>query len=226
MSTILLRLAAPLQSWGVESKFVYRSTGYEPSKSGVLGMIASAMGISRDDDVALSRLAEMKFGVRVDQQGNLLDDYQTVQAKQPYVVHRYYLEDAVFIAGIESNDEKLVNEIAYAMQHPRYPLFLGRRSCPPTLPVFLGIRSATLEAALNDEPWAASDKMKEKSNDAVLPVIMDADFTPGCELRMDHPVSFSWKHRKHQYRSVSRDKQVHVSCASGSGEHDPMQELR
>ena len=226
MSTILLRLAAPLQSWGVESKFIYRMTGYEPSKSGVLGLVASAMGVSRTDDAALNRLAKLKFGVRIDQQGNLLHDYQTVEAPKPYIVHRYYLEDAVFVAGLESKDEELINEIAYALQHPRYPLFLGRRSCPPTLPIFLGIRAEPLEKALEIEPWAASDAVKTTKREADLPVVIDEKFSPGNEMRMDVPVSFSQEHRQYKYRSLSRDKRVHVSFEPLSNEHDPMAELR
>ena len=50
MSTLLLRLAAPLQSWGIDSKFDIRRTGREPSKSGVIGLICAALGIKRDDE--------------------------------------------------------------------------------------------------------------------------------------------------------------------------------
>ena len=37
MATLLLRLAAPLQSWGSDSKFETRKTDREPTKSGVVG---------------------------------------------------------------------------------------------------------------------------------------------------------------------------------------------
>ena len=40
MATLLLRLAAPLQAWGSSSKFNIRTTEREPTKSGVIGMIA------------------------------------------------------------------------------------------------------------------------------------------------------------------------------------------
>ena len=45
MSTLLLRLAGPMQSWGTDSKFDVRRTGREPSKSGVIGLVAAALGI-------------------------------------------------------------------------------------------------------------------------------------------------------------------------------------
>ena len=44
MSTLLLRLAGPLQAWGNDSKFETRRTGREPSKSGVIGLLAAALG--------------------------------------------------------------------------------------------------------------------------------------------------------------------------------------
>ena len=47
MSTLLLRLAGPMQSWGTDSKFDERRTGREPSKSGVIGLVAAALGIAR-----------------------------------------------------------------------------------------------------------------------------------------------------------------------------------
>ena len=59
MSTLLLRLAAPLQAWGTDSKFETRRTNQEPSKSGVIGMLAAALGLPRDAD--LSALAALVF---------------------------------------------------------------------------------------------------------------------------------------------------------------------
>ena len=82
MSTLLLRLAGPLQSWGTDSKFDVRRTGREPSKSGVIGMVAAALGIQREEDERIRELAGLRFGVRADREGKLLRDYQTVKAKQ------------------------------------------------------------------------------------------------------------------------------------------------
>ena len=45
MATLLLRLAAPLQSWGSDSKFETRKTDREPTKSGVVGLLAAALGL-------------------------------------------------------------------------------------------------------------------------------------------------------------------------------------
>ncbi|MCL2121650.1 MAG: type I-E CRISPR-associated protein Cas5/CasD, partial [Clostridiales bacterium] len=77
MSTLLLRIAAPLQSWGVDSKFDRRNTGRTPSKSGVIGLCAAALGYSRSDEDKLARLASLRLGIRIDQPGTLLRDLQT-----------------------------------------------------------------------------------------------------------------------------------------------------
>ena len=69
MSTLLLRLAGPMQSWGTDSKFDVRRTGREPSKSGVIGLVAAALGIARQDRQALQTLNDLRFGVRVDHEG-------------------------------------------------------------------------------------------------------------------------------------------------------------
>lgn len=72
MATLLLRLAAPLQAWGADSKFETRKTGREPTKSGVIGLLAAALGLRRDESEALTRLTGLRFGVRVEREGQLL----------------------------------------------------------------------------------------------------------------------------------------------------------
>ena len=49
MSILLLRLAGPMQSWGIQSRFSVRDTGLEPSRSGVVGLLCCALGRTRDE---------------------------------------------------------------------------------------------------------------------------------------------------------------------------------
>lgn len=85
MATLLLRLAAPLQSWGSDSKFETRKTDREPTKSGVVGLLAAALGLRRDDTEGLARLNGLRFAVRADQEGSLLDVLRTepMQGRKP-----------------------------------------------------------------------------------------------------------------------------------------------
>ena len=155
MATLLLRLAAPLQAWGADSKFETRKTGREPTKSGVIGLLAAALGLRRDEREALLRLTGLRFGVRVEREGQLLVDYHTAKTqdeKTSYVTYRHYLQDAVFLAGIESEDAALLQQLQQALLHPVFQLYLGRRSCPPTLPLCLGLRQCSLQEALQTEP--------------------------------------------------------------------------
>ena len=97
MPTLLLRLAAPLQSWGANSKFEIRTTEKMPTKSGVVGMLAAALGLGRDAD--LSALNALKFGVRADREGEDITDFHMAHSeKSSYVTYRHYLSDAVFLA--------------------------------------------------------------------------------------------------------------------------------
>src|SRR5258708_39825081 len=75
MGTLLLRLAAPMQSWGTQSRFVVRDTGLEPSKSGVIGLLCAALGRPREAPV--EDLAGLRMGVRVDREGVMQTDYHT-----------------------------------------------------------------------------------------------------------------------------------------------------
>ena len=159
MATLLLRLAAPLQSWGADSKFETRKTNREPTKSGVIGLLAAALGLRRDDAAGLARLNGLHFAVRADREGSLLVDFHTAnreedrkKGKAPYVTYRHYLQDAVFLVGLESEDTALLQELETALKHPVYPLYLGRRSCPPTLPLCLGLRVGKLQDTLRAEP--------------------------------------------------------------------------
>ena len=51
MPTLLLRSVAPLQAWDTQSNFSTRTTGREPTKSGIIGLICAALGIPRSEPV-------------------------------------------------------------------------------------------------------------------------------------------------------------------------------
>lgn len=238
MSTLLLRLAAPMQAWGTDSKFDVRQTAREPSKSGVVGLLAAALGTHRDDDAMLERLSMLHFGVRVEQEGTLLRDFHMVRTADgtSYLTHRYYLADAVFLVGLESDDEEWLTELNAALQNPVFPLFLGRRSCPPTLPLTLGIRPTGLRQALRDEPWQASDWQREQwdrrhaDEDPQLRMFTDAaPWDARVAVQKDRPISFDPADRRYGYRGVV-DCGFITPCqnrlATRETIHDAMAELR
>ena len=146
MSTLLLRLAGPMQSWGTDSKFDVRRTQREPSKSGVIGLVAAALGIPRQDRQALAS--------------------------------------------------------------PAFPLYLGRRSCPPTGRIFLKISRNPLEEALRENAPPSASRL-----------VLDARAGEPGGLQRDVPLSFDPNRREYGFRRV-------YSCPLHSAaEHDPMAEL-
>lgn len=229
MSTLLMRLAAPMQSWGIESKFdLQRDTGREPSKSGVIGLVAAALGIRRDEDEKLAQLAKLRFGVRVDREGIWMRDYHTAsKGEATSITNRHYLADAVFIVGLESDDDAMLQRIADALKSPVFPLYLGRRSCPPTGKVFLCIQPESLEYALQSYPCTVErtrHTRKLSAESGVTPdsmrMILEVSSRSAGRLVRDVPVSFNPQQRLHAYRRVV-EKRVSISTF----EHDPMAEL-
>lgn len=241
MSTLLLRLAAPLQAWGTDSKFEVRDTEREPSKSGVVGLLAAALGRRRDAN--LSDLNALRFGVRVDQEGKLLRDFHTARsADKSYITNRYYLADACFLVGLEG-ERAFLQQLADALKHPRFPLYLGRRSCPPSQPLFPydpqdptkkleEIVEKDLLSALREESWQASTYMQKKLSryevNSKLRIRVDAlPSEKGAAKIRDSVRSFDPHHRQYGYRNVIESDSVVLMWEHDSHDsHDPMEELR
>lgn len=219
MSTLLLRFAGPLQAWGADSRFDVRRTNREPTKSGVIGLIASALGLRRD--APLDELNRLYFGVRVDREGVLLRDLHTVRKDKntSYMTTRYYLSDAVFLIGLHSDDEALMQRLEHAVRNPAHPLFLGRRSCPPEGRVCLGLRQMPLEEALKSEPSLIPPKPSKPCEPQRARIVLD---DPRGTARLnDLPVSFSPYNRQYAYRAAREM----WNTFPANDAHDPMLEL-
>lgn len=169
-NTLFLRLEGPLQSWGERGRWSVRDSAPEPTKSGVVGLLACALGLGEDDDVrALSQ--QLRVGVRCDRPGTPLVDYHTVVGgvmsaegkikrtastgePETVVSWRQYLCDASFLVAVHAN-ETLIGRLSAAVQSPKWPVFLGRKSCLPSCPVYEGVGDyPSLAAALADPPLA------------------------------------------------------------------------
>lgn len=77
---LLFRLHGALASWGDIAVGDIRPSYRYPSKSAVIGLIAAALGVERDEHDKQSELAKLNFSVRIDAMGIPLEDYHTVQA--------------------------------------------------------------------------------------------------------------------------------------------------
>jgi CRISPR system Cascade subunit CasD len=227
MSTLLLTLSGPLQSWGSSSKYDRRGTEREPTKSGVIGLLACALGMKRDED--LSQLRSLRFGVGVVREGTLLMDYQMVHTKgwwdkyergqklpgnEAYQTLRYYLSDAKFIAAVESEDVDFLRKLRDALNNPAWPMFLGRRSCPPAEKVFRGLVDSPLEIALAEALYPDVGR-----------ILVDASIADGGQRsQRDSPESFDPAHRRYGFRFI-KDSFHQNGKESNGNDHDALAAL-
>jgi len=198
MPTLLLRLAGTMQSWGTTSRFDQRDTGKEPSKSGVIGLLAAALGIDRENWTDLEPLTRLSMGVRHDRAGIPKRDYQTAQQiisadhskiHETAVTTRDYLADAVFLVGLEGADRSLMEQIHAALRDPVWPLALGRKSYVPSESIWIenGLQDAPFRDVLARWPWIATLRRGEELPQRLL-VSFEADDGSGA-LKMDQPLS-------------------------------------
>jgi len=232
-AVLLLRLAAPLQSWGTRSQFNRRDTASEPTKSGITGLLAAALG--RERGAPIDDLTSLRLGVRTDQPGSLLRDYHTAAdyhgnplpaaqtnkkgqqkptspAKYTQVTQRYYLQDALFLAACHG-PRPLLEQLHESLRAPAFPLALGRRSCPPTGPVTLGVhdidgQSDPLTHILSTQRWRAGQPALERHRrTAGAPERIDLAATiessEGDHTVTDVPVSFHPLRRRLTARRVN-----------------------
>ncbi len=160
-NTLFLRLEAPLQSWGERSRWSIRDTAPMPTKSGIIGLIACALGYKTDEQIRpLSQKTHL--GIRVDAPGTQIIDYHTIGGGYDYptlltaqgkpknssgsphteLSERAYLCDASFLAALQvrdENDTPMIEQMAQALQNPIWPVYLGRKTCVPSRPVFAGV---------------------------------------------------------------------------------------
>ena len=219
MTGMVLRLAGPLQAWGEHSAFTHRDTLRFPSRSGLVGLFAAAMGLRRGEP--LDRFHALRLTVRIDRPGVLLTDFHTVGGGRPQqqtvptaegkrrgpgmatvVTYRDYLADAVFTVAVEGPGE-LIAALATALQRPRWQPYLGRRSCPPDPPLLL--RASTPDPVRELEARVPVPRRLRPGQPAELDFVTDGsgqDATAAAELT-DVPETFARHHRRYRPRTVS-----------------------
>ena len=110
------------------------------------------MGLERDNPEITALSDSVQIAVRADRPGTRMLDFHTVQGrprlytaagartpdKSTIVSKRWYLQDASFLVLIET-DEPWRERICQALKAPKWPIYLGRKSCVPSRPVLDGI---------------------------------------------------------------------------------------
>lgn len=136
MYSILLKLKGPLQSYGSSDTFEYRGTDYCPSKSAIIGLIASSMGYRREETDKITELNSLKIASAIINHGDILEDYHTAfkykktgELERTYVTKRLYLADWNFLVLICHENKEYIEQIYSALKNPYFFQSLGRRSC-------------------------------------------------------------------------------------------------
>lgn len=202
---LVLRLEGPLQAWGYNSRFNRRSTCLFPTKSGIMGLCCAALGLPRGSESEAAMLARMRtlclIVVAVPRPNVLagqkaesppvrrMIDYHTVQntrtadgkIKDTHLTWRHYLCDAAFGAVLEG-EKTLVEELGAALRNPRWGVWLGRKACIPTAPVFAGVYETgddALRELLGGLPLEAFSHQREVDR-----------FEDGTDTLPDQPLCF------------------------------------
>jgi CRISPR system Cascade subunit CasD len=190
MKFLLFRLYAPLASWGDVAVGEFRPSYGYPGRSALLGLIGAALGVDRrDEEGHISLYRALVFAVAIYTEGALLRDYHTAQVpgaaalkKRPHrtradelvlprhelntiLSRRDYRQDAVSIAGACLRGEHTapdLDAICVALQRPHYTPYLGRKACPPALPLSPRIVEAdTFRAAIAAAAFPPLDELPD-----------------------------------------------------------------
>lgn len=214
---LIFRLYGPMAAWGDIAVGEYRPSFAHPSKSAIIGLLAAALGIRRDEEARQKELAEIcSFAVRVDAMGTLLRDYHTTQVPSAKrgVIHytrrselavdepntilssRDYRCDAAYTVAVEIRNSAAytAQELANALAKPAFTLYLGRKSCPLALPLQPSIvPAATLKDALAAVTFG-NDELATIVEGSQVSIYWDDDTSSGFErehviTRRDAPLS-------------------------------------
>lgn len=162
MRALILRLDAPLMSFGDVAIDEIRPTRPLPTRSMLTGLLANALGYDHREVAAIAGLQDrLRFAARLDRPGRRLVDFQTAEiAKRdpmwttrgapaeraggegsysgPVLRYRHYLADALVTVALTldpADEPPDLEALGAALRRPERPLFLGRKGCLPAAPL-------------------------------------------------------------------------------------------
>lgn len=154
---LVFTLSGPMAAFGSYAGHERRGTDLAPGRSAVLGLLAAALGVERDDHDAWSALRGYRTATRLLTESAPLRDYHTVQTvpqkiRRPdgrraaleaigrdvhtlVTVRDYRTDVAVAVAVWAESARWPLSHLAEALRAPVFVLYLGRKSCPPAAPL-------------------------------------------------------------------------------------------
>jgi CRISPR system Cascade subunit CasD len=222
MDCLMLRFDAPLMSFGAVVVDQNHPIWRYPGKSMLTGLLGNALGWDHRDTDRLQALQDrLRFAARWDAEPVPIQDYQTVDLGQDFLVDtgwttrgkredraganskethirfRDYWANGVMTVALTVTGEEspTLDALETALRYPARPLFLGRKSCLPSGPILIGRRQAeSLKAALAAEPLAEiGPRRRPRVIDALWP--LDEGAGQGTEERYDRR---DWRNNIHR----------------------------
>lgn len=167
MNVLIIRLDAPLISFGAPIIDRHGKVQSYPALSLITGMLGNSLGYDHSDFKKLESLQKrLRYASRQDRAGQPLRDYQTVDLSQEFMLDqnawttqgwldkrkggssskgthirlRDYRADSVHTIALTLNpayEEPTIKQIEQALQYPERPLFIGRKTCLPATQLFM-----------------------------------------------------------------------------------------
>jgi CRISPR system Cascade subunit CasD len=189
VDVLILRLEAPMISFGAPMVDNRGAIQDHPPLSMLTGLIGNALGYRHDEFGKLQQLQErIRFAARCDRPGERFTDYQTPDLGQPFMRrtgwttrgaredrrggkastethlrYREYLAGSAYTVGMTLRPPGAspdLDGLEAALERPERPLFIGRKSCLPSVRLLVGRVGAenVLEALRS---WPALDPSRE-----------------------------------------------------------------
>ena len=160
MDFLVFRIYAPMASWGEAAVGGTRPSATYPGRSAILGLLAAALGIRRDETERQAALGEVvEVAVKQVSPGVLIRDYHTTQVPgrtaakgvrsrrdelavrkdrlNTILSTREYRCDGYWTVAVRLTDTSswTLAELEAALRRPGFVPYLGRKSCPLAAPL-------------------------------------------------------------------------------------------
>ncbi|MBP1910172.1 type I-E CRISPR-associated protein Cas5/CasD [Methanolobus bombayensis] len=213
---LIFRLYGPMVSWGDIAVGPYRPSFDHPSKSAIFGLLGAALGIRRDEEEKQLELASAyHYGVLINSSGVMLRDYHTSQVpasgkgrnkkkfltrKDELAVPKYELNTilstrdyycdglyTVILSSTIDNPPYSLETIGNSLKKPSFSMYLGRKSCPLSLPLDpIIVSGSNMKEALTNAEFKDEAFVRKLINDGVCRFYWD---NPEEDIAFEHSVS-------------------------------------
>jgi CRISPR system Cascade subunit CasD len=223
---LLMRFEAPLMAFGTTLIDSLGPVQDFPATSLITGLIANALGWNRSDVDKLQSLQDrLVHAVRLDREGERLRDYQTADLsgndagwtragkpegraggagtyKGQHQRQRWYQADTSALVALRlepAEEEPTLDAVAAALDYPARPLFIGRKPCLPSTPLFAGwfeagdASSAVARASLSGVDPGAEPEADDSHADRAIRLFWPADEGPATRDRREMPNRRNWR---------------------------------